>query len=302
MNQSERAVMYLNKLIKLLKSIDLKDVSGILYPCIEDLVQNGLSTQRFSDQDITPTRQDITQYLLAWFKSNGIDADECRKWILEYSLDVLAPLSSGSQSKIRHSTKSNLKYIFQSGIQFECDCKHNPFRAVCSENCPVYHKMYAGYQKRKAEEACQTYEVEPLPQIDPNEFEFRPSVKEKYKEQYAKSVKMMKELFEQGMSLKDIVFHLNQKKLYSRTGVRWTYANLRLDAREKGLIRKTDRGVGQTKEQYHKQYEEALKIIRRERKKNAAAKKIVALLNSSGYKSRTGKKWTTGILWNELKK
>jgi len=45
-----------------------------------------------------------------------------------------------------------------------------------------------------------------------------------------------------------------------------------------------------------------LKIIQRERKKRATAQKIVALLNSSGYKSRTGKKWTTGILWNELKK
>ena len=294
--------MYLKKLIKLLNLIDRKNVSGILYPCIEDLAQNGLPTERFSDQDITPTRQDITQYLLKWFKSNGVDADRCREWILEYSLDVLAPLSSGSLSKIRHSTKSNLKYIFSSEVQFECDCKNNPFRAACNKNCPVYHKMYARYQKRKAEEANQTYEVEPLPQIDPNEFEYRPSVKEKYKEQYAKTVKMMKQLSEKGMPLKDMVTYLNQKKLYSRTGVRWTYANLRLDARENGLIGRSNKGVGITKVMYRQQYEEALKIIRRERKKNTTAKQIVDLLNSSGYKSKTGKKWTTGILWNELKK
>ncbi len=298
MNQRGRPDMYLKKLMKL---IDQKDVSGFLYPCIEDLVYNGLSTERFSDQDITPTRQDITQYLLTWFKTNGIDADGCREWILQYSLDVLAPLSSSSQSKIRHSTKSNLKYIFKSDVQFECDSKHNPFRAACNANCPVYREMLAKYQKRKAEEANQTYEVEPLPRIDPDEFEYRPSVKEKYKEQYDKSVKMMQGLFEKGMPLKDIVTYLNKKKLYSRTGVRWTYANLRLDAREHGFVRKADQGIGQTKELYREQYEEALKIIRRERKKKVTAKKIVALLNSRGYMSRTGKKWTTGILWNELR-
>jgi len=291
--------MYLKKLVKL---IDQKDVSGILFPCIEDLVQNGLSTERFSEQDITPTRQDVTQYLLAWFKSNGIDADRCREWILEYSLDILASVSSSSQSKIRHSTKSNLKYIFNSDVQFACNCKHNQFHAACNENCPVYSEMHAKYQKKKAEEANQTYEVEPLPQIDPDEFEYRPSVKEKYKEQYEKTVQVMKELFEKGMPLKDIVTHLNKKKLYSRTNVKWTYANLRLDAREHGLTRKADKGVGMTKEQYREQYEEALEIIRRERKKRTTAKTVVALLNSSGYKSRTGKKWTTGILWNELKK
>ncbi len=291
--------MYLNKLIKL---IDQKDIPGILYPCIEDLVQNGLSPERFSDKYTMPTRQDVTQYLLKWFKSNGTDADGCREWILGYSLDVLAPLSSSSQSKIRHSTKSNLKYIFKSDVQFRCDCKYNPFRADCNENCPVYSEMYAKYQKRKAEEANQTYEVEPLPQINPDEFEYRPSVKEKYKEQYKKSIKLMEELFEKGMPLKDIVTCLNKKKLYSRTGVKWTYANLRLDSREHGFIRKADKGIGPTKDLYHEQYEEALKIIQRERKKKATAKKIVALLNSGGYKSKTGMKWTTGILWNELKK
>ena len=299
MNHKGRTSMYFKKLIKL---INRKNIAEILHPCIEDLAQNGLSTERFSAQEITPTRQDITQYLLAWFKSNGVDADGCREWILEYSLDVLASLSSGSQSKIRHSTKSNLKYIFQSEVEFECDCKQNPFRAACNENCPVYHKMYARYQKRKDEEANLTYEVEPLPQIDPNEFEYRPSVKEKYKEQYAKTVTMMQQLSEKSMPLKDMVDYLNQKKLYSRTGVRWTYANLRLDAHEKGLIKKAGKSASQTKERYLKQYEEALKIIRRERKNNATAKKIVDLLNSSGYKSRTGKKWTTGIFWNELKK
>jgi len=292
--------MYLEKLLKI---SDQYDISEMIYPCIEDLVKSGLSTERFPDQDITPTRQDITQYLLTWFKSVGMDADGCREWILEYSLEVLAPLSSGSPSKIRHSTKSNLKYIFSSDVQFECDCKHNPFRAACNENCPVYREMHFKYQRRKAKEANQTYEVEPLPQIDPDTFEFRPSVKEKYKEQYDKSVQQMAELFEKGMPLKDIVTYLNKKKLYSRTGVRWTYANLRLDAIENGLMKKTDnKRVGPTKEQYREQYESALKIILRERKKNVTAKKIVALLNSSGYKSKTGKKWTIGTLWNALKK
>jgi len=286
----------------LIKLAGQRDISDILYPCIEDLVQNGLRPERFAEQELTPTRQDVTQYLLTWLKSNGFSADQCREWVLEYCMDRLAFLSDSPLSKIRHSTKSNIKYIFRADIEFQCDCKFNPFRAKCSATCPVHREMYAKYKERKQAEANQTYEVEPLPQVDPDEFEYRPSVKEKYKEQYQKSLRQMEELFAQGMPIKDIVEYLNEKKLYSRTGIKWTYANLRLDASQRGFIKKKNRGVGRVKERYRQQYEEALEIIRRERQKNVSAPQIVDLLNSRGFKSSTGAKWTTGILWNAIRK
>src|SRR6266550_7683798 len=37
-----------------------------IYPCIRDLVEHGLDLARFSAGEITPQRQDITQYLAAW--------------------------------------------------------------------------------------------------------------------------------------------------------------------------------------------------------------------------------------------
>jgi len=47
----------------------LKNISEVndknLFPCIKDLVVNGLSLDRFSSEDSIPNRQDITKYLAA---------------------------------------------------------------------------------------------------------------------------------------------------------------------------------------------------------------------------------------------
>ncbi len=44
-----------------------------IYLCIQDLVNNGLVLSRFSDDDRTPQRQDITQYLAAWCRQCRAD-------------------------------------------------------------------------------------------------------------------------------------------------------------------------------------------------------------------------------------
>jgi len=82
-----------------------------IYPCIRDLVGNGLVLSRFSADDRTPHRQDITQYLAAWCRYAGLTAEECRTWLTEYCMYVLSSISKTSLSGIRHSTKSNIRYI-----------------------------------------------------------------------------------------------------------------------------------------------------------------------------------------------
>ena len=80
----------------------------VIYPCVHDLLENGLVLDRFSDSEVKPQRQDITQYMAAWSKHVGLREEECRSWLIEYCVTMLAPISRTSPSGIRHSTKSNI--------------------------------------------------------------------------------------------------------------------------------------------------------------------------------------------------
>ncbi len=55
-----------------------------IYPCIQDLLDNGLTLARFSHGEVKPQRQDITQYMAAWSKHVGLGDEECRSWLIEY--------------------------------------------------------------------------------------------------------------------------------------------------------------------------------------------------------------------------
>ncbi len=51
-----------------------------VYPCIRDLVENGLDLARFSASEIAPQRQDVTQYLAAWSRHAGLSEEESYGW------------------------------------------------------------------------------------------------------------------------------------------------------------------------------------------------------------------------------
>ena len=139
--------MYLKTLKEMLKDKDEK----YLFFCIKDLVSNGLTLSRFSCEDSKPSRQDITQYIAVWFKYIGISSDKCLDWMKGYCIEVLSAISSSSPSRIRHSTKSNIKYIFNAEITFQCRCEKNPFKASCEQDCPVYKEMYEKNKEREAD-------------------------------------------------------------------------------------------------------------------------------------------------------
>ncbi len=48
----------------------------VIYPCIQDLVENGLSVARFTPADRIPTRQDVTQYIAAWCRHAGLNEED----------------------------------------------------------------------------------------------------------------------------------------------------------------------------------------------------------------------------------
>jgi hypothetical protein len=126
-------------------------VRDTLYPCIRDLVEHGLSLARFAAGERTPQRQDVTQYLAAWSRHAGLSEEAASAWLVDYCVGLLASLSKRTSAGIRHSTKSNLRYIYRSAVPFLCHGANNPFRANCRPDCPVYADMQAKLRAKASE-------------------------------------------------------------------------------------------------------------------------------------------------------
>lgn len=219
--------MYLQSLEEILG----EEKKSFLFPCIKDLIENGIETKDFTDTSLSPTRQDVTQFLVAWFKYIGVSADKCKPWMIKYCTDVLSVMSSSSKSKIKHSTKSNIKYIYRSDVSFSCGNENNQFKLFCEKQCPVYDEMYDA-EKKKSE---QKYENEKS--YEPVKSEPAPpmlSVKEMYKEQFENAVDTACKYFEQGIHKKEIVNLLNEKGFKTRTGKKWSYSTLQFELKKRG--------------------------------------------------------------------
>ena len=125
----------------------------LLYPCIRDLVEHGLDLARFTAGESRPQRQDLTQYLAAWSRHAGLSEEQSSAWLIDYCATLLTPISKRTPAAVRHSTKSNLRYIYRSAVTFLCHCASNPFRAECRPDCPVYADMQAKLSAKAIEDA-----------------------------------------------------------------------------------------------------------------------------------------------------
>jgi len=214
--------MYLKKLKKILTENNEK----YLFPCIRDLAANGLNVERFTNEEQAPSRQDVTQYIAAWFKYTGMSSDECSKWMLEYCVDVLSSISSSSKSRIRHSTKSNIKYIYKSDLSFDCRCEKNRFKAPCEPTCPVYEEMLHKAKERETTKIVEynknRVEHKAAEEIAPISL----SVKDKYKEQFEKALEVAQDYLKQWIPKTKIVYLLNHNGYKTRTGKKWSYSIL----------------------------------------------------------------------------
>jgi len=196
-----------------------------IYPCIGDLVGNGLVLSRFSAGEHTPQRQDITQYLAAWCRHADLTAEECRTWLTEYCVDVLSSISKTSLSGIRHSTKSNVRYIYRSEVRFVCERKENRFKAKCSANCPAYadsgakadHKPERPSNEVRHTQVEERVETTVLP------------VKAIYREQVEQALEFMRLEVKNGTKRKRILQLLDERGLKTRTGRKWTYSILQFE-------------------------------------------------------------------------
>jgi len=196
-----------------------------IYLCIRDLVEHGLDLARFSAGETRPQRQDITQYLAAWSRHAGLSEEESRGWLVEYCASTLLPLSKRTPAAIRHSTKSNLKYIYGSNVPFLCQCDNNSFHAHCSLGCPVYTEMQVKLLA-KAEEA-----LHPKPIVPPAPFvpEYFIPVKKANLEQFQSGMRLAREELQKGTKVRFILQHLHERGFKTRTGRAWTDGTLRIE-------------------------------------------------------------------------
>ena len=204
----------------------LKEKEKYLFPCIEDIIKNGLIQERFSEDEYLPSRQDVTRYLAKWFKYIEIPSEICRDWMIPYVIDILSSISSSSPSQIRHSTKSNIRYIYNSNLSFDCGCEENILKADCESTCPLYLKMLDNHKKRKEKEADRSYIVEIEDGRIYDEEDKKNEIKNKYMEQFEKSWEKACQLLKKGIPKKEVVIILNDQGFKTRTGKKWTYPTL----------------------------------------------------------------------------
>ena len=208
----------------------------VLYPCIQDMVAQGLVLARFSVGEPRPQRQDITQYLAAWCRHVGLTEEAAREWLVEYCVVILHPISKTSPSGIRHSTKSNVKYIYRSQIPFVCECENNPCKAPCSHQCPVYADMQTALGERERRAQSAIYEVRRP--IVATQQPCAVPIKTTYAQQFRTAQEVIRSELAKGTTRKEIVQILNERGLKSRTGRNWTYP---IFQSELGLLKRMSR-------------------------------------------------------------
>ena len=266
-----------------------------IYACIQDLLSSGIVSERFKAGEPFPSRQDVTHFILAWLKHIGVSADRCRNWIIRYCEKELSQISSSSPSRIRHSTKSLIKYIYRSeNVSFDCGCEQNKLKAACEPNCPIYGEMKVKHQIRMKKLHDDIHYVRPKvqPPAEPP-----PQVRERYKEQFDKAMDVVREHLNQVSSPDEMTRYLNDQGYKTRTGKSWTSATLYREVKKHNLrfSRKTDEKVKTyeaLKDRYRAQYQDGVKLMAKLYKEGVQISEICDALEAQGYKTITGRKWT----------
>ncbi|HDZ89336.1 MAG TPA: hypothetical protein ENH37_01495 [Deltaproteobacteria bacterium] len=277
-----------------------------IYPCIFDLLTNGVVPSRFRPEESFPTRQDVTHFILAWLKHCDVPADRCGNWVMDYCVDELSRISSSSPSRIRHSTKSLIKYIYgTSDLPFDCGCEQNGLKAACDPDCPVYHEMKTRFETRRQRLSDNVNYLPPKLETSVEPPPLR--VRDRYREQFEKAMEVVRGELDQGSSVDEIKRYLVERGYKTRTGKPWTVCTLRNEIKKHGLRTVRKRGPGgashkSSKDRYRAQHENALKLIRTFHEEGAGVDEILDALEKAGYRTITGRVWTESNLRNTIGK
>jgi hypothetical protein len=204
-----------------------------LFPCIRDLLENGVTGTAYVDDSYRPFRQDITHYLAKWSNSVGILFPDCLEWLTEYSLDILSMVSLSPSSQIRHSTKSVVRYVYNSDVAFDCQKEKNVIRARCERDCPVYNISFNSHVS-EPKIAIDGFWDKGQEVADAGE---KPGqVKGLFREQFGQAMIFAREQLASSLSIKKIVRLLNDKGFKTKTGKEWTISTLGNELRRSGGV------------------------------------------------------------------
>jgi hypothetical protein len=289
----------IDRLKKILNDVQQQKI----YACIQDVMTNGIVAGRFKAGEPFPSRQDVTHFILAWLKHTGVPADKCRTWMIRYCEKILSKISSSSPSRIRHSTKSLIKYIYRSeDVSFDCGCEQNKLKATCEPNCPVYGEMKDKDEIRKKQWHDAVNYVRPpiQPPAEP-----LLQIRERHKEQFQKAIDVVREQLSQISSVDEMTRYLNDQGFKTRNGKSWTVATLRRETQKHNLRfpRKTNEKVKAfeaSKDQYRAQHQEGVKLMAKLHKEGVQISEISDTLTAQGYKTITGRKWTEANIRNTI--
>lgn len=276
-----------------------------IYACILDLLSNGIVAERFKAGESFPSRQDVTHFILAWLKHNGVPADRCRNWMIRYCERELSPISSSSPSRIRHSTKSLIKYIYRSEeVSFDCSCEQNKLKAACEPNCPIYGEMKYKHQVRMKQLHDDINYVRP--KVQPSAKPLL-QVRQRYKEQFEKAMDVVREHLNQVSTLDEMKRYLNDQGYKTRTGKPWTIPTLHHEIKKYNLrisFKKDAKAKAHEalKPQYRAQYQDAVKQMAKLYQKGVQISGILDALEAQGYTTITGRKWTESNIRSTINK
>ena len=276
------------------------------FSCIKDLVTKGLSVDRFTEAEHKPQRHEITLFLASWCRRIGLEPETYRDWLVASSVEILSVLSASPASKIRHSTKSSIKYIHRSEVSFLCGNEKNIFKAACSSDCPVYEEMRESFAQHRVKEQKKIEEEEERQRLMKIEYEKELAAlppkkigpKQKYKKQFEEALVLIKQHIDEGRTKKAISALLNEKEYKTSTGSSFNPSSVSNISSTRGWTPKRPRSAKPEfkKEHYTQQFEEAVLLIHQLLDEGYTRKAISALLNEKGYKTSTGYDYKPGIV------
>ena len=204
----------------------LKQLTGTLNVTVpvwlEDLVLNGPRYEQWIPAKGLLYRMALTEFLARWLKAAGLSQEQTLEWLLEYTFQTLAQFAKTGRSGIRHGTKGNTRWVYNSDFSFDFDAIANQPLSPDWMGKPAYMPVFAHWQellpleKKKAQEL----RIASAPPM------ISRSVKERHREKYEEGLKIAREKQAADDTLEQIVQLLNETGFPTRTGRKWTQGTL----------------------------------------------------------------------------
>lgn len=189
---------------------------------LEDLVLHGPRYDQWNLPSGRPNRMELTEFLARWLKAKGVSQEQAIQWLLDYCFQVLAPFSKTGPSGIRHGTKANTRWVYNSELFFDFEALASQPPETQWESKPPYMHVFARFHELLPAEKQRAFQV----RLRSIPVQVTLPVKERHREKYQQGLQLAREKVGAGQSLEKIVTALNEAGYPTRTGRRWTTGTL----------------------------------------------------------------------------